>query len=141
MGISFGGWLVPVHVTQTLPHTYLSHQAHQERTTIRHSPIPTQAHHQSYHHPRRQSDARIGRLRQSNTRHDKQRQKLSGSPRSPPNHRGNKSPRTSTTRLPHRRHNIFHYPQNTTSSRGANTQHVTSSEGAGASKCAHNHRY
>ena len=138
MGISFGGWLVPVHITQTLPHTYLSHQAHQERTTIRHSPIPTQAHHQSYHHPHRQSDARIGRLCQSTTRQDKQCQKFSGSTRSPTNHRGNKSPCTGTTRLLHGRCNTFSYPQHTTSSEGADTQHATSSEGAGTSKCARN---
>jgi hypothetical protein len=65
-------------------------------------------------------------LCQSATRHDKQRQKFSGSPRPPLNHRGNKSPSTSTTRSPRGSRNIFHYPKHATSSVGANTQHVTS---------------
>ena len=66
------------------------------------------------------------------------RQKLSSSTRSPTNHRGNKNPCTGTTRPLRGRCNTFSYPQPTTSSEGANTQHVTSSEGADASKCALN---
>jgi hypothetical protein len=77
-------------------------------------------------------------LCQSTTRHDGLRQKLSSSTRSPTNHSGNKSPSTGTTR-PHRgRCNTFSYPQPTTSSEGANTQHDTSSKGADAPECARN---
>jgi hypothetical protein len=52
MGISFGQEMVSLHITRTLSHTQLPHQAHKERTTIWHSPISTQMHHQSLHHAR-----------------------------------------------------------------------------------------
>jgi hypothetical protein len=44
---------------------------------IQHSPTLTQTYHQSLHHTRQQSDARISRLRQSHPRNDRQSQKLS----------------------------------------------------------------
>ena len=94
-GLPAGG-VLPMSASPSLS-VCLPHQAHQERMTIRLCSIPTQVHHQSHHHQCRQSDARIGRLRQSATRHDEQRQKFSGSTRPPTHHRGNKSPCTGTT--------------------------------------------
>jgi hypothetical protein len=60
--ISFSQWMVSLLIARTLTHTQLSHQAHQEQTTIHYGPTSTQMYHQSLHHTHRQSDARTGRL-------------------------------------------------------------------------------
>jgi hypothetical protein len=60
LGISFGRRMVSLHIARTLLHTQLPHQAHQEQSTIQHGPIPTQTHHRSLHHTRRQGDAHTG---------------------------------------------------------------------------------
>ncbi len=74
-GKSFGWQMVYLHITRTF-HTQLSYQAHQEQMTIRHSPISTLTHHQSIHHTRRQSNARIGWMCQSHPRNDRQSKEL-----------------------------------------------------------------
>jgi hypothetical protein len=77
MGISFGQRMVCLHITRTLLHTQLSHQAHKEQMTIQHSPISTQTHHQPLHHAHQQSDASTGWMRQSHPSNDGQSQELS----------------------------------------------------------------
>ena len=120
----------------TSPEHYRTHNCH-----IKHTKSERLSDTVQFQHKRITNDAHIGRLRQSAIRHDKQRQKFSGSPRPPPNHRGSKSPRTSTTRSPRGNRNTFYHPKHATSSEGTNTQHVTSSEGANASKGACNQQY
>ena len=78
LGISFGGQMVSLHITQTLLYTYLPDQTHQGWRLSQHRANPTQTHNQSLHHTQRQSDTRFGWLRQSYPRHDRQRQTLSG---------------------------------------------------------------
>jgi len=49
MGIPLRRWMVSLHLTRALSYAHVPHQAHQERTIVRHGAIPTQAHHQPHH--------------------------------------------------------------------------------------------
>ncbi len=126
IGISFSWQMVSFHITRTLLHSQLSHQAHQEQMTIQHSPIATQTHHQSLHHARQQSDASTGRMRQGHPRNDRQSQELSS-------HIGlTKYCWRNTCSCTNKSPPIWrnHYPR-------PFLQHATSSESAGTSKHSH----